>query len=74
MEAAMSVARYVVVGKDGSWSIEHDGQCEGEYATKEAAFEAAVGAASNAIKDGHSVTINVPGSDSRSAIGQQASV
>ena len=30
------------------------------YASKEAAFEAAVAAASNAIRDGYDVTITVP--------------
>jgi hypothetical protein len=69
MEAVMSEARYSVMGNSGRWSIEHDGRCEGNYATKEAAFEAAVAAASNAIKDGHSVTIQVPGSGGRSTVG-----
>ncbi len=35
----------------------------GVYATKEAAFEAAAIAASNAIKEGHGITITVPGAD-----------
>jgi hypothetical protein len=50
----------IVRGKDG-WSIEHDGQIAGSYATKEVAFEAAVLPASNAIKRGHKVTITVEG-------------
>jgi hypothetical protein len=41
-------------------AVSHDGQAEGEYATKEAAFEAAVAAASLAIKQGHEVSISVP--------------
>jgi hypothetical protein len=48
----------VVRGADG-WRIDHDGRLEGDYATKEAAFEAATAAASNAIKDGAGVTITV---------------
>jgi hypothetical protein len=65
----MGEASYTIVGKKGSWSIDHDGAREGDYVTKEAAFEAAVGAASNAIKEGHSVTIHVPGTDGQSAVG-----
>ena len=65
----MAEARYAVVGKNGQWAIDHDGAHEGEYSTKEAAFEAAVAAASNAIKQGHSVAITVPGSDGRSTVG-----
>jgi hypothetical protein len=43
------------------WSIGRDGGSrEGEHATKEGAFEAAVAAASLAIRDGHSVIIVVP--------------
>lgn len=47
--------------KDG-WGVSHDGAISGSYMTKEAAFEAAVGPASNAIKDGHAVQITVEGS------------
>ncbi len=54
-------AQYRVVRRGTGWSIDHDGQVEGDYATKEAAFEAIIGAASNSIKDGYGVTINVPG-------------
>jgi Uncharacterized protein conserved in bacteria (DUF2188) len=52
--------------KDG-WGVEHDGQVTGPYETKEAAFEAAVGPASNAIKQGYSVSITVEGSGRREA-------
>ena len=41
----------------------HDGQSKNDYATKEAAFEAAVAAASLAIKEGHEVHVSVPGRD-----------
>jgi hypothetical protein len=56
----MQLARYEVVENGKSWAVSHDGQAEGEYATKEAAFEAAVAAASLAIKQGHEVSISVP--------------
>jgi hypothetical protein len=59
----------IVPAKDG-WSISHDGQTTGSYATKEIAFEAAVLPASNAIKQGHKVTITVEGaSGGESALG-----
>jgi hypothetical protein len=41
------------------WTVRHDGANEGNYVTKEAAFEAAVGAASSAIHNGRGVTITV---------------
>jgi hypothetical protein len=56
----MQLARYKVVKKGKSWAVSHDGQVNGEYATKEAAFEAAVAVASLAIKQGHEVSISVP--------------
>lgn len=52
---------YRVESKGRSWTVNHDGTFEGEYATKEAAFEAIVGAASNSIKSGIGVTIEIPG-------------
>ena len=59
----------IVRGGDG-WSISHDNRIEGSYATKEAAFEAAAAAASNAIKDGAGITITVePRASGESAIG-----
>jgi hypothetical protein len=59
----MAEAVYRVVAHNGGWGILHDGAVSGEYITKEAAFEAAVGPASNAIKNGQAVTITVAGSD-----------
>jgi hypothetical protein len=44
---------------------------EGEYVTKEAAFEAIAGAASNSIKEGHEVRIRVPGSDGGPSLGSR---
>ncbi len=53
--------RYSIIRSDhSSWTVDHDGNVGGEYATKEAAFEAIAAAASNAIKDGLGVTISVP--------------
>lgn len=49
----------IVRGGERGWVIDHNGASEGDYATKEAAFEAAVGAASSAIHDGLGVTITV---------------
>jgi hypothetical protein len=61
---AMAEAVYKIVAHNGGWGVLHDGAVSGEYITKEAAFEAAVGPASNAIKNGQAVTITVAGSDS----------
>ena len=61
----MGRAVYVVVGREGEWSVEHDGKLSGPYVSKEAAFEAAVGPASLSIHDGDSVVIEVPGKTSR---------
>jgi hypothetical protein len=58
----MGQARYDIRRAHDGWRILHDGQTLGGYATKEAAFEAAVGPASNAIKQGHGVTISVEAS------------
>jgi hypothetical protein len=59
----MSVASYRIVPNRNGWGVDHDGRVVGAYATKEAAFEAAVAPASNAIKEGHEVRIVVLGSD-----------
>lgn len=58
MASKMTVYRVVAQGK--KWAINHDGNLEGSYSTKEAAFEAAIGPASNSIKDGVGITIEVP--------------
>ncbi|MET0720715.1 MAG: hypothetical protein ABWY64_07750 [Tardiphaga sp.] len=46
-----------------TWGILHDGDVEGIYATKESAFEAAVAAASLAVREGHEVHVTVPSRD-----------
>jgi hypothetical protein len=58
----MGRAIYKVVETKDGWGVSHGGSVSGSYMTKEAAFEAAVGPASNAIKDGHAVQISVEGS------------
>ena len=57
----MGIAAYEIVRSDDGWSVAHEGKATGSYATKEAAFEAAAAAASNAIKQGHEVKVSVPG-------------
>ncbi|APG09847.1 hypothetical protein BKD09_16040 [Bradyrhizobium japonicum] len=42
--------------------MRHDGKAENEYATKEAAFEAVIAAASIALRQGHDVTVTAPSS------------
>jgi hypothetical protein len=56
----MGLAEYMIVTKADGWSVLHDGETRNEYATKEAAFEAAVVAASLAIREGHEVRLSVP--------------
>jgi hypothetical protein len=55
----MSTETYKIVHNGKGWAVNHDGRLEGDYATKEAAFEAAAAAGSNCIKDGVGVTITV---------------
>jgi hypothetical protein len=56
----MAEETYAIIRKGKSWTIDHDGTHEGDYETKEAAFEAIYAAASNAIKDGVGVKISIP--------------
>ena len=56
----MGLAQYSIVPIDSFWSVLHDGATEGNFDTKEAAFEAAVMAASLAIREGHEVHVSVP--------------
>ncbi len=67
----MASATYRVVEVRDGWGIDHNGHVNGSYATKEAAFEAAAAAASNAIKQGHAVMVSVAGADGthQSALG-----
>jgi hypothetical protein len=59
----MREAKYNIIEHERGWGIMHEGTINGEYLTKEAALEAVVVAASNAIKDGYAITITVEGSD-----------
>ena len=61
----MGRAYYSIVKLNGTghWAIRHDGKLCGDYATKEAAFEATVAPASNDIKQGYAVTISVDGTE-----------
>jgi hypothetical protein len=59
-ELAMGLASYEIVGNDADWRVRHDGKAENAYETKEAAFEAAVTAASLAMRQGHAVSITAP--------------
>ncbi|ADH91393.1 hypothetical protein Snov_4123 [Ancylobacter novellus DSM 506] len=52
---------YRIQGSEADWHVAVNEQLGMGYASKEAAFEAAVAAASNAIRDGHEVVIMVPG-------------
>ena len=45
----MRTETYRIVRNGMNWAINHDGVLEGDYATKEAAFESAAAAASNAM-------------------------
>lgn len=56
----MGLAQYAIVPVRDQWGVLHDGEVNGEYATKEAAFESAVAAASLAMRQGHEVHVSVP--------------
>jgi uncharacterized protein (DUF58 family) len=57
----MGLASYEIVGSAGEWRVSHDGKAENIYETKESAFEAAVAAASLALRQGHEVRVTAPG-------------
>ena len=42
----MGLAQYAIVPIRDQWGVLHDGNVNGEYATKESAFESAIAAAS----------------------------
>ena len=52
---------YKIIPHEDGWGMERDGAVTGPCATKEAAFEAAVGSLSNAIKEGLEISLTVPG-------------
>lgn len=55
----MRAVQFSVVPRGEGWAIETNGHVGGDYATREAAFEAIVGEASNAIRNGEAVEIVV---------------
>jgi hypothetical protein len=57
----MGLASYEIIGRAGEWRVSHDGKSVNVYETKEAAFEAAVAAASLALRQGHEVRVVAPG-------------
>ena len=59
----MGLANYEIIGTAGEWRVRHDGQAENVYQTKESAFEAAVAAASLALRQGHEVRVSAPASE-----------
>jgi hypothetical protein len=67
----MGLAQYAVISVRDRWGVLHDGNVEGDFATKESAFESAIAAASLAIREGHEVHVSVPGRDAgnRTALG-----
>src|SRR5947208_15805078 len=75
-EAPMGLAEYMIVSRPNGWTVLHDGTAEHEYETKESAFEAAVAAASLAIRQGHEVHVSVPGRDAgyKTAVGTKDSL
>lgn len=66
----METDHYEIIGREGHWHVEYNGEVGMAYATKEAAFEAAFAGGTNAVKAGHDVTIHVAGGDvGESALG-----
>ena len=57
----MGRASYAVLEQGDKWIVLHDGESNGDFATKEAAFESAIAAASLAIRQGHEVSVTAPG-------------
>ncbi|GAB4068920.1 hypothetical protein GCM10028812_29680 [Ancylobacter sonchi] len=51
---------YEIVGTENAWHVVYGGAAGMAYVSKEAAFEAAVVAATNALRDGNEVTLHVP--------------
>jgi hypothetical protein len=59
----MGVASYEISGHGKEWRVRHDGKADNVHETKESAFEAAVTAASLALRQGHTVQVSAPASD-----------
>jgi hypothetical protein len=69
----MGIAQYAIISTGKHWGVLHDGNVEGDYISKEAAFEAASVAASLSIREGHEIHISVPGvrENVRAAVGSR---
>ena len=66
----MVSATYEVIPYEDGWGVDHQGSVAGPFVSKEAALEAALGPAMNAIKEGHDVRLIVPGSrDTEATLG-----
>ena len=67
----MGLAQYAVIAVGDRWGVLHDGNVEGDFVTKESAFESAIAAASLAIREGHEIHVSVPGREAgnRTALG-----
>lgn len=66
----MAVASYRISRHGDGWAVRHGKDTSQSYSTREAAFEAALGPASNAIKAGDAVKIEVDEPrDSEAALG-----
>jgi hypothetical protein len=55
----MALASYLIAHSGDGWCVRHGTQLSQPYATREAAFEATLGPASNAIRAGEGVRIEV---------------
>jgi hypothetical protein len=53
----MALARFNVAPEADGWKIDTNEGASGPYLTREAAFEAVLGAASNALKQGDEIRI-----------------
>ena len=58
----MGLAIYEIIGTAGEWRVRHDGITKNVYHSKESAFEAAVAAASLALRRGHEARLTAPAS------------
>jgi hypothetical protein len=55
----MDLAFYHIARTTDGWTVEHEQDSSPPYSTREAAFEAVVGAASNALRTGSALKIEV---------------
>jgi hypothetical protein len=53
----MALTRFNVAPDDNGWKVDTNDGASGPYLTREAAFEAVIGPASNALKQGDEIRI-----------------